>query len=194
MKEDYAIVLDYLKMGHTYQVRSYPVAQVVGEKTFTLLEVVPQQGVDLKPLQRVYIGDGKRDEIRSIIGRINASKLTANAKSELEFAVKDIVERRAQEFVDFYSKSGPVSTKQHQLELLPGIGKKHMWEIIEERKKGPFESFEDIKKRVTSIKDPVNSLVKRIMEEIEDQGVKWRLFVKGSSQDSERREFRRHRY
>ena len=54
----------------------------------------------------------------------------------------------------------------HQLELLPGLGKKHMWEIIEERKGDPFKSFEDIKKRVHLMPDPQKLIVKRILAEI----------------------------
>jgi len=189
MKEEYAIVLDYLKRGHTYQVRSYPIAQVIGEKTFVLLEVIPHQNVDLKSMQRVYIGDGKREHVRSIMGRIPSTKLTANAKAELEYAIKDIVQRREQDFVEFFNKSEAITTKQHQLELLPGIGKKHMWEILEERRKEAFKSFEDIKQRVPSIGDPVNAIVKRILKEIEED-VKWRLFVK-QPESSRRRGFRR---
>ena len=64
----------------------------------------------------------------------------------------------------------------HQLELLPGIGSKHLWEILEERKKKPFESFEDIKKRVSLIPDPEKMITKRIIEELEDKD-KYRLFV-----------------
>jgi len=57
----------------------------------------------------------------------------------------------------------------HQLELLPGLGKKHMWEIIEQRDEKPFESFEDIKKRVKLMPDPEKSVIKRIIHEIEGQ-------------------------
>ena len=55
----------------------------------------------------------------------------------------------------------------HQLELLPGLGKKHMWEIIEERKDKPFESFDDIKKRVKLMPDPEKAIIKRIISEIQ---------------------------
>jgi putative nucleotide binding protein len=58
------------------------------------------------------------------------------------------------------------------LELLPGIGKKHMWDIIKARKEKPFESFDDIKKRVTMLSDPVKLISKRILLELEATGDK----------------------
>ena len=40
------------------------------------------------------------------------------------------------------------------LHLLPGIGKKLMWEVLTEREKKPFESFADISQRIKSIPHP----------------------------------------
>jgi putative nucleotide binding protein len=79
-------------------------------------------------------------------------------------------------FVEFFNKSAPLTTRMHQIELLPGVGKKHMWEIIEERKDKPFESFADIKKRVKLMPDPAKAVAKRILAEIEGKE-KHRLFV-----------------
>jgi len=62
------------------------------------------------------------------------------------------------------------------LEILPGIGKKHMWDIINVRKEKPFESFEDIKNRIKLIPDPKHAIIKRILEELENKD-KYHLFV-----------------
>lgn len=67
-----------------------------------------------------------------------------------------------------FNTAGPVSTRQHQLELIPGIGKKHMWAIIEEREKKPFASMEDLKARVPLIPNPLNSVIRRAIEELEE--------------------------
>ena len=64
----------------------------------------------------------------------------------------------------------------HQIELLPGIGKRHMWEIINAREEKPFESFEDIKKRVKLIPDPEKLVIRRIIQEMEGSE-KHRIFV-----------------
>ena len=82
--------------------------------------------------------------------------------------------------------------KRHQIELLPGMGKKHMLQLIKEREKEPFKSFEDIKTRVHSVPDPIHSMVKRIMEELEGQDIKYYLFVRPPSQEKEFSQRRRY--
>ena len=51
-----------------------------------------------------------------------------------------------------------------------------MWKILEEREERPFESFDDIKKRVDFLPDPKKTIVKRLIFEFED-GDKYKLFV-----------------
>ena len=77
----------------------------------------------------------------------------------------------------FFSKSQPLSTRMHSLELLPGLGKKHMWEIVEERRGDPFTSLENLKERVKLIPDPEKLIVKRVLKELEGNE-KHMLFVK----------------
>ena len=43
-----------------------------------------------------------------------------------------------------------------------------MNEILEERKKGPFNSFNDIKDRVPSIPDPKKMIITRILNEMQE--------------------------
>ena len=62
-------------------------------------------------------------------------------------------------------------------ELLPGLGKKTMWAIIEERKKSLFESFEDLETRVTSLHKPDQLIARRIEDELSDPDQKYHLFV-----------------
>ncbi len=59
--------------------------------------------------------------------------------------------------------------RRHQIELLPGVGKKHMWEILEKRKEKDFDSFEDIRKRVKLMPDPKKAVVKRLLMEIKGE-------------------------
>ena len=103
-------------------------------------------------------------------------KLTATARSELEFVVRDIVSKNQKKYVEFFNKAQPLSTRMHQLELLPGLGKKHMWEIIEERKNSDFKDFEDLKSRVRLIPDPEKLIVKRVLSELEGNE-KYKLFI-----------------
>ena len=178
VREEFAVVLDFLPHGYPFdnKPRKMPVVQVIGKNHFVLLELEPKKDVFLQPMQEVYIGEGKRDKIHHIVSKIPLSKLTSTAKSELEFAVKDIVKKNEAHFVDFFNNARPLSTRMHQIELLPGVGKKHMWEIINAREEKPFEGFEDIKKRVKLIPDPEKLIIKRILEELEG-AEKHRLFV-----------------
>ncbi len=178
LKDENVIVLDFLPRGRATG-KPEPLAQVIGEKYFSLLEVVIRKGVSLKPGDRIYIGNAKRDHVDHIKRRININDLTSFAKSELPGVVEKLVKENEKRFVDFFNNARPITTRLHQLELLPGVGKKHMWDIINERKKEPFKSFEDIKKRIKLMPDPVNSIVKRIMEELEDKNIRYRLFVAG---------------
>ena len=179
-KEETAIVLDFLPNGYPYDERpSYmktPIVQAVGKEHFVILELVPKKGVHLQPFEEVYIGDGKRDKIHHIIGKMNIGKLTATAKSELEFVIKDIVKKNEQKFIEFFNRAQPLSTRMHQLELLPGLGKKHMWQIIEARQEKLFEGFSDLKNRVKLMPDPEKTIIKRILQELEG-AEKHKLFV-----------------
>ena len=179
-KEENAIVLDFLPNGYPFDERPMymktPIAQALGRDHFVLLELVPKKGVHLQPYEEVYIGEGKRDKVHHIVGKLLIQRLTRTAKSELEFAVKDIVKKNEKKFVDFFNNARPLSTRMHQIELLPGVGKKHMWEIINTREEKPFESFNDIKKRVKLMPDPAKIVIKRIEEELTGKE-KHRLFV-----------------
>ena len=152
------------------------IAQAIGQERFVLLELVPKKGIHLQPYEEVYIGEGKREKIHHIIGRLPTDKLTQTAKSELNLVIKDIVKKNEKQYIDFFNKASPLTTRMHQLELLPGLGKKHMWEILDARKEKEFESFDDIKKRVKLMPDPEKAIIKRILKEISG-AEKHRVFV-----------------
>ncbi len=175
-KDEWAIVLDYLPHGYYGMRVSQPVSQVVGREYFSLLEVIVREGVYLKVGALVYIGDGKRDEVKFIKRRIDFKDLTIASKEELSDIIEKVVKENPQKFLEFFNRAGPITTRLHQLELLPGIGKKHLWEILSVRKEKPFESFEDVKKRVNMLPDPEKMIIKRVMEELEDRD-KYRIFV-----------------
>ncbi len=177
VSEEHAIILDYLKHGYATGKSQYPLAQALGTTHFQLLELVPKKEVFLQPLQKVYIGAGKREEIHHTKGRINMESLTTTARQELDHLLSDIVTENEQRFVDFFNKCQPLSMRMHTLELLPGLGKKHMWVILEERQIKPFESFQDIKERVKLLPDPKMSVIKRIIKELEGNE-KYRIFTK----------------
>lgn len=175
-KDEHIIVLDFLPHGKSGDRKVEPIAQAVGDKFFNLLEVVIKDEVKIKPKDRIYIGADKREEVKYIRSRIIYKELTNFAKKELEDVVKDIIGDDEKRFVNFFNKAGPITTRLHSLELLPGVGKKHMWEIIKNRRTKPFEDFTDLRKRVAMLPEPKNMIVKRVIEELEGKD-RYRLFV-----------------
>ncbi|HDO20922.1 MAG: DUF655 domain-containing protein [archaeon GB-1867-097] len=178
--EEYAYVLDFLPQGHPLETtpifRREPIAQVIGENYFTLLEVVPKPGIFLAPRERVFIGKGLRDKIARVKRRISYNDLTIQARDELPAILEKIVTQQEKRFVEFFNNSGSITTRLHSLQLLPGIGRKYLWVILENRRKKPFESFEDIKERI-KISDPKKLIIKRIISELKGED-KYKLFVK----------------
>ena len=169
--EEYAIILDYLPLGYVKEgMPSYkrkPVVQAIGKEEFTILELIPKENTTLDIHQEIYIGSGKRDEIARVNRRLRYDDLTATAKVELNYVIEEIIKSKEDRFIEFFNNAGSISTRLHQLELLPGIGKKHMWDIIKARQEKPFENFDDLKKRVPMLSNPVKLLSKRVLMELE---------------------------
>ena len=165
-KEENAIILDYLPNGYPLERKMMPIAQAIGKKNLILLELVPRRGVSLDVGEEVYIGEGKRDKIYYILGRLHREKITESAKNQLQEFIGKIVQEREKEFVEFFNKSEAINKRLHQIELLPGFGKRHMHEILKQRKEKEFESFEDMKKRIQNLPDPEKAILKRILIEL----------------------------
>jgi len=176
--EEYAYVLDFLQFGRpgTDKPRhlALPTVQVIGETYFTLLEAEIRVGTQANIHERVYIGKERREKINRIIGRISYNDLTANAKAELLPVLEDLIANQEQRFVSFFNNSQAITPRMHALELLPGIGKKSMWQIINAREKKPFISFKDVHER-TNVGDPVKVVAKRILDELAGEE-KYRVF------------------
>ncbi|MEM3227381.1 MAG: DUF655 domain-containing protein [Candidatus Micrarchaeaceae archaeon] len=176
-REEYARVIDFMPSGKAFSNKAEPIAQLLGEEWFTLLEAQPRETVVLQLAERVYIGKNERDKIYLIKGRISYNELTQTAKNELPTVITQIILDSEQRFVDVFNKSGPLNIREHSLELLPGIGKKHLLSILEARDKKPFESFADLKSRVPLLQDPVKLIKDRVMSELMGEE-RFYMFVK----------------
>ena len=95
-KEEYAIVLDYLKHGYSNDSSPFhmkeSILQVIGKDHFVLLELIPKPDLSFKTNDEIYIGDGERDQIEYIKGSLKVEKLTQTAKNELKFIVEKLVD------------------------------------------------------------------------------------------------------
>jgi len=180
--EEYAYVLDYLQHGRAVTDKprhlALPTVQVLGENYFTLLEAEVRSSIQINLNERLYIGKDRREQVNRIIGRISYDDLTANAKAELPSVLEKLIADQEQRFVSFFNNSQAITPRMHALELLPGIGKKSMWQIINARERKSFTSFHDIVER-TSIGDPIKVIAKRILDELSG-GEKYRVFSRAT--------------
>ena len=129
--------------------------------------------------EKIYIGKNPelRTKIISVKRRIAYKELTSAAVNELPFVLESIVNQKEERFVKFFNEAESINTRMHSLELLPGLGNKTMWTIIEERKKKRFDSFNDLTTRVKTIHNPQKMIAGRIVDELQDRFEKHRIFV-----------------
>lgn len=186
MKDEYGIVLDFLEHGRPGQSRE-PLAQLIGTKHFNLLEVVPRDDIRLKAGEKVYIGEGDREKVKYIKGKTTSADLTETAKSELDYVLEDLVEENEEKFVEFFNEASPLTPRQHALELLPSVGEKHMWQILDTREQEPFDSFDDIRERVELLPDPKKIVMKRLKKELSGEEKHYLFTVPPKSKDDRRR-------
>jgi putative nucleotide binding protein len=184
-REEYAYVLDFMTSGKSFSNRSEPLTQLLGEEKFTILEATIKPGASLTLGERVYIGRSERDKILLIKSRVGYDELTQTAKNELPNIVNKIVKDNEKRFVDVFNNAGPLNIRQHALELLPGIGKKHLEAILKAREQKKFESFQDILDRVQLLQDPAKLITDRIIGELHGDE-RFYMFTKPYS----KREFR----
>jgi putative nucleotide binding protein len=176
-----AVVLDYLPTGLPDEQRSNtPVAYALGVDEFELYLVRFDDDTDLSVGDRVTIDP--RGESVSRVGRIDYDELSGAAENELEYAVAAIIDEEEQRFVDFFNEAQAITTRLHALNLLPGIGKKLRNNVLDLRKRQPFESFEDLEDRVSGLHDPRQVLIDRIVEEIGEEDMKYRIFATRKSE------------
>jgi len=175
-----AVVLDFLAHGRTEddrpQYQKQPLAYALDRADFCLYEAV------LAADAGVSIGDDlplDRDDDRiEHLGEVEYEDLSGGAQSELEYVVEDVVTEEEERFVDFYNDAQPITLRLHQLNLLPGIGKKLRNAILDQRKRRPFESFDDLAERVDGLHNPREVIVERILEEIREDDLKYRTFAR----------------
>jgi putative nucleotide binding protein len=103
-------------------------------------------------------------------------KISSSAQSELESVVQKIVTNNESKFVEYLNNARPLTPRIHALELIPGIGKTYMKNMLEERDKKKFESYHDLQERV-GFKEPIKHISERIIHEITGES-RMNLFVK----------------
>jgi len=178
-----AVVLEFLPHGRSEddrpQYRKQPLAYAMGTGDFRLYELVIEEGAD------VTFGDRIEPDGENVVqwDTVPYEDLPGGAQSELEYAVEDFVADNEDRFVDFYNEAQPITLRLHQLNLLPGIGKKLRNAVLDERKRRPFERFSDLEARVDGLHDPEGVIVERIIEELRESDLKYRTFARRQGGD-----------
>ena len=177
----HAVVLDHLPHGRPDddrpRHRKSPLAYALGERDFRLFELTLADDADVSIGDRVVIGPTEARDAVAGFKQVAYDDLSTTAVGELEYAVEAIIDADESRFVDFYNDAQPITLRLHQLNLLPGIGKKLRNNVLDQRKRGPFESFEEVEDRVSGLHNPKEVLIERIMEELRDDDLKYKTFV-----------------
>ncbi|TYT63626.1 DUF655 domain-containing protein [Natrialba swarupiae] len=181
-----AVVLDYLAHGLSDdgrpQYEKSPAGYALDVESFELYQVAFDEDERLTIGNEVIVEPADERGVVTESHRVEYDDLSSGAQSELEYVVQDVVDENEERFVDFYNEAQPITLRLHQLNLLPGIGKKLRNGILDERKRKPFESFDELSERVSGLHDPDEILVERILEELRDDDLKYQTFV-GQSND-----------
>jgi len=179
-----AVVLDVLAHGRAEddrpQYQKEPLAYAVDVSEFGLYELVLTDASGLSIGDEIDLEDA--DSIERV-SEIEYEDLPSGANSELDYAIEDVVEANEQRFVDFYNDAQPITLRLHQLNLLPGIGKKLRNNILDERKRQPFSSFEELEERISGLHNPKEVLVERIIEELREDDLKYRIFARSDDDE-----------
>ena len=175
------VILDVLLHGHPEEDRpswtKKSVAQILTFPDFVLYEVKINREMNLKPEDKGTYEDFQREnKLLEVIKKIDFDELTSTSKALLQPILEKEVLAYEEEFINFFNSSTAITPRMHALKLLPGVGKKHMWEIIEAREKQKFIKFQDIADR-TSVSNPTKLITLRIIKEL-SRDVKYYLFSK----------------
>jgi len=119
----------------------------------------------------------KQNKLREVLKKINYQDLTNTSKALIQTILEAEILNYEEDFINFFNNSTSITPRMHSLKLLPGIGQKHMWDILNARNRQKFTTFQDISDR-TSLSHPAKQLALRIVKELKREGIKYYLFSK----------------
>ncbi len=175
-----AVLLDFYPNGRSDGGRygRQPTGFAVDTVNFSLYEIVFEDDADVSIGDDVVVHPPEERTGTKRVREIDYDDLSGGAQSELEYVVEELLEEEENRFVDFFNEAGAITLRLHQFNLLPGIGDKLRENIIDQRKRRPFDGFDDMEARVSGLHDPKGVLVDRILEEVEEDDLKYYLFAR----------------
>jgi len=176
-----AVILDYLPHGRSDddrpQYRRSAVGYALDTEDFHVYEFALADDADLSIGDEIVVEPLAEADAVEHVRTVDLEELPSGAASELEYVIDDLLEEETDRFVRVYNEAGPITLRLHQLDLLPGIGDKLRDAILDERKREPFEDFEDVADRIDGLHDPADVIRERIFEELRGEDLKYRLFA-----------------
>jgi putative nucleotide binding protein len=165
--EEYAFVLDFIPRGKSVIIkeREGSLVQAIGEDRLTLLEILGNNTAEFRSGERIPIGKENRSKIMSVLGKLDYTELTNEARNELQSVLETMVKENEQKYIEYFNELQPITPRLHALELIPGIGKTFMRQIVNQRERKKFESFDELERRV-GLHEPVKLVARRIVEEL----------------------------
>lgn len=158
--EDYGIVL-----SQKITKDNINTANVMGTNKFTLINIELNEGVELRPQEKILITKDS-DKVKKLNNRLSYDDLSNDELHEVEKAIHTIVITNENKYVDFFNRQSKEGT---QLHFLDGISRKNAIKVLDDKEKnGKFESFEDINKRISFIEDSEELIAKRVLYELSE--------------------------
>ena len=176
--EEFAYVLDYRPNSRSSLIkgRDGTIIQAIGMERLTLLELLGNEDETFSISEKLSIGKDGRSKILSVLGKLSYDKLTTESLTSLPDIFELIVNDNESYYVNYFNNAHAVTPRLHSLEMIPGIGKTFLSQILKEREQTPFSSFSDISTRI-NLKEPEQLIAKRLMEEISGDA-KLNIFVR----------------
>ncbi|MBN1215031.1 MAG: DUF655 domain-containing protein [Candidatus Lokiarchaeota archaeon] len=181
-KERKVVILDLLPHGHIGDEKPSwsrnPIAQVITFPDFVLYEVKFNRDSKIK-VQDIntfeYFSENK--QLNEVLTKIDFNDLTNTSKALIQSIIEKEIIESEETFINFFNNSTSITPRLHALKLIPGIGEKHMWEILKARDRQKFVTFQDIADR-TSLSNPAKQIALRIVKELQREDIKYYLFSK----------------
>ena len=164
-----------------------PFVQIIIVPHFVLFEVEIKEDSDIKLMEKIVISGTESDGLANIKRKLKFADLSTTSKDVIDLVLEQYIKDYPDKFLNWINRAQSITIRRHYLELLPGVGKKLMKEILELRKIQPFESFDDLHERVPGFK-PIHSISTRIVEELQgnEEEIKHHIFVKLPQQKPDR--------
>ena len=168
LHESSAYVLDVRMRSRStlFRGREGTIITAIGDRRFTLLELLGSPGERFQVGERLDISRDGRDRVTAVLGKLEHSRISATAAEEMRRVVAGVVESDEARFVEYVNRAGLVTAQVHALSMLPGVGKAVMKAILEQRATREFASYQDIESR-TGWRDPSENICRRIQDELE---------------------------